>query len=64
MEGHKEKTKSTKPKRTKKSKFLGTVIRQFKVRGVNYEVGSTYNAIEKGSLEYLTNAGYLASKIK
>ncbi len=53
----KTKSKKTTPK---KSKFTGVVIKEFKAKGNTYKVGDVYDAIEKGSLEYLKTAGYLA----
>ena len=43
----------------KKSKFIGKVVREFKKKGVTHKIGETYDAIQKDSLEYLINAGYL-----
>jgi len=55
-----DKSKSTKPKRTKKSKFKGVVIRELRTGGKTYKVDATYYTTDKGSLEYLIKAGYLA----
>lgn len=57
----KSKTTTAQTQAPKKSKYVRKVIKELRTKGVTYKIGETYDAIEKGSLEYLQTAGYLAS---
>lgn len=51
-----------KKKTTRKSKYIGVVIKELRTKGKVYKVNDTYDAIDKGSYEYLINAGYISGK--
>ena len=55
--------KGTRKTRRPKSKFIGTVVKEFKKKDKTYKVGEAYDAIEQGSYTYLITAGYIVGKI-
>jgi len=63
MDDKKKKTSKLKRiPRVVKSKYIGYSIREWSTKGKNFKIGDSYDAIEKGSFEYLINAGYISAK--
>jgi hypothetical protein len=42
-------------KKSRTTKYKGVVIKEFKVRGITYKIGDTYDAKTKKSLQQLIN---------